>query len=234
MQELILVVDDEPKVAQLARDYLERNGFRVLSASDGPTALAMARRERPDLIILDLLLPGMDGRDVCRILRRETDIPILMLTALAEENDQVVGLELGADDYITKPFSPRALVARVRAALRRSQGRLRAPTVLRAGALEIDLDRYTATLDGKPLHLTPNEFKLLSLLARHPGQTLTREQMADDLHGLSFPGLERSIDSHIKNLRRKLESAGAQASNPNLTPSIETVYGVGYRLIDQD
>ncbi|NPV87441.1 MAG: response regulator transcription factor [Anaerolineae bacterium] len=228
MQELILVVDDEPRVAKLARDYLEKNGFRVLTASDGHTALAMARRERPDLIVLDLLLPGMDGREVCRILRRESDVPILMLTALSEESDQVAGLELGADDYITKPFSPRALVARVRAALRRAQGRVATAAVMRRGRLEIDSEAYRVLLDGEPLHLTPNEFKLLAALARHPGQTLTRQQLLDELHGAAFGIVDRSVDSHIKNLRRKLESS------PAAPRFIETVYGVGYRFLEQD
>jgi two-component system alkaline phosphatase synthesis response regulator PhoP len=228
MQELILVVDDEPKVVQIARDYLEKNGFRVLSARDGPTALAMARRERPDLIVLDLLLPGMDGREVCRTLRRESDTPIIMLTALAEESDQVAGLELGADDYIAKPFSPRALVARVRANLRRARGEVRAPSVVRTGGLEVDAERHTVTLDRQPVHLTPNEFKLLYTMARHPGQTFTREQLMDDLYAASPVGVDRSIDSHVKNLRRKLE---AEPARPRF---IETVYGVGYRFIEQD
>ena len=228
MQELILVVDDEPKVVKLARDYLEKNGFRVISAGNGADALGLARRERPDLVVLDLMLPGMDGREVCRALRRESAVPIIMLTALAEESDQVAGLELGADDYVTKPFSPRTLVARVRALLRRAQGQVQPPAVLRLGGLEIDLERHQVTLDGSPLHLTPNEFKLLAVLARRPGQTLTREQLLDDLHGAAFPSFDRSIDSHIKNLRRKLEGDSA---HPHF---IETVYGVGYRFIEQE
>jgi DNA-binding response OmpR family regulator len=228
MQELILVVDDEPKVAQIARDYLEKNGFRVLTARDGVTALAMARRERPDLIILDLMLPGMDGREVCRAIRRESDTPIIMLTALAEESDQVAGLELGADDYIAKPFSPRALVARVRANLRRAQGGVKPPVVIRAGGLEVDAERHTVSLDGRPVHLTPNEFKLLYALARHPGQTFTREQLMDDLYGAAVAGVDRSIDSHVKNLRRKLE---ADPASPRF---LETVYGVGYRFLEQE
>jgi DNA-binding response OmpR family regulator len=225
MASLILVVDDEPKIVRLARDYLEKNGFRVVTAADGPSALAMARREHPDLIVLDLLLPGMDGREVCRILRRESDVPIIMLTALSEESDQIVGLEIGADDYIVKPFSPRALVARVRALLRRAQGGVQAPVAIRAGGLEVDTARHSATLDGVSLQLTPSEFDLLALLARHPGQTLTRQQMMDDLYGGAVPGVDRSIDSHIKNLRRKLESASD-------TRFIETVYGVGYRFVE--
>lgn len=225
MQELILVVDDEPKVARLARDYLEKNGFRVLTAADGPGALAMARRERPALIVLDLMLPGLDGREVCRALRRESDVPIIMLTAMAEESDQIAGLELGADDYIVKPFSPRALVARVRAMLRRTQGQVKTPTLIRIGDLEVDVAGYTVSLAGNPVHLTPNEFKLLVSLARRPGQTLTREQLMDELYGAALTNIDRSIDSHIKNLRRKLENA------PLL---IETVYGIGYRLLEQE
>jgi DNA-binding response OmpR family regulator len=224
MSSLILVVDDEPKIVRLARDYLEKNGFRVVIAGDGPSALAMARRVHPDLIVLDLLLPGMDGREVCRVLRRESDVPIIMLTALSEESDQIVGLEIGADDYIVKPFSPRALVARVRALLRRAQGGVHAPAVIRAGGLEVDTARHSATLDGKSLRLTPSEFDLLAVLARHPGQTLTRQQLMDDLYGGAASGVDRSVDSHIKNLRRKLESA----SNKNY---IETIYGVGYRFV---
>ena len=225
MSSIILVVDDEPKIVRLARDYLEKNGFRVVTAADGPSALAMARRERPDLIVLDLLLPGMDGREVCRILRAESDVPIIMLTALSEESDQIVGLEIGADDYIVKPFSPRALVARVRALLRRAQGGVQAPAVIRVGKLEIDNQKHVATLDGAYLYLTPSEFDLLVVLARHPGQTLSRQQLMDNLYGGAALGVDRSVDSHIKNLRRKLESASD-------TRFIETVYGVGYRFVE--
>src|SRR3972149_6988604 len=206
MPPLILVVDDEPKVARLARDYLEKHGYRVLPAGDGQSALTTARRERPDLIILDLMLPNIDGREVCKILRRESDVPIIMLTALAEEVDQVTGLEIGADDYITKPFSPRALVARVRALLRRTRGVVRAPSMIRVAGLEIDSQRYSVTFKGKPIKLTRNEFKLLQLLASRPGQTLNRSQLLEDLHGTAS-SFDRSVDSHIKNLRKKLESA---------------------------
>ncbi len=226
MPQLILVVDDEPKVARLARDYLEKHGFRVLTASDGQSALTAARREKPDLVILDLMLPQIDGREVCRILRRESDVPIIMLTALSEKIDQVTGLEIGADDYITKPFSPRALVARVRALLRRTQGEVKLPSIIRVGALEIDLEKHSATCNGSPVRLTPNEFKLLYLLASRPGQTLTREQLLDDLHGAAS-SIDRSVDSHIKNLRKKLETASGE-------PMIETVYGIGYRFLESD
>lgn len=225
MPPLILVVDDEPKVVRLARDYLEKNGFRVAMAADGQTALATARREKPDLVILDLMLPNIDGREVCRILRRESDVPIIMLTALSEEIDQVTGLEIGADDYIVKPFSPRALVARVRAHLRRTRREVRAPSVVRVGGLEIDTDKYSVTFDGAPLRFTPNEFKLLYVFASHAGQTLTREQLLDDLHGAAS-SMDRSVDSHIKNLRKKLESASGESM-------IETVYGIGYRFVER-
>jgi DNA-binding response OmpR family regulator len=224
MPQLILVVDDEPKVARLARDYLEKNGFRVLTAGDGQSALATARREKPDLVVLDLMLPHMDGREVCRILRRESDVPIIMLTALSEEIDQVTGLEIGADDYIVKPFSPRALVARVRALLRRTRGEVKAPSVIRVGSLEIDANKHAAAIHGEPIKLTPNEFKLLYLLASHPGQTLTREQLLDDLHGAAS-SIDRSVDSHIKNLRKKLEIASGESM-------VETVYGIGYRFVE--
>jgi len=222
MSDLILVVDDEPKIVALARDYLIKNGFRVATAADGQSALAAARREKPDLIILDLMLPKLDGREVCKILRRESEVPIIMLTALAEEIDQVTGLEIGADDYITKPFSPRALVARVRALLRRTRGEVKVPSMIRVGGLEIDSEKYRVTFKGKPIKLTPNEFKLLQLLASRPGQTLNRSQLLEDLHGTAS-SFDRSVDSHIKNLRKKLESVSGKAM-------VETVYGIGYRF----
>jgi DNA-binding response OmpR family regulator len=224
MPPLILVVDDEPKVARLARDYLEKNGFRVTTAADGQSALTIARREKPDLVILDLMLPQIDGREVCRILRRESDVPIIMLTALSEEIDQVTGLEIGADDYITKPFSVRALVARVRALLRRTRGEVKAPSIVRVGGLEVDSEKYAVTFKGLPIKFTPNEFKLLYLLAGRAGQTFTREQLLEDLHGAAS-SMDRSVDSHIKNLRKKLETATGE-------PMIETVYGIGYRFIE--
>ena len=225
MSQLVLVVDDEPKVSRIARDYLEKNGFRVVTAADGQSALIAARKEKPDLIILDLMLPNIDGREVCKTIRRESDVPIIMLTALAEEIDQVTGLEIGADDYITKPFSPRTLVARVRALLRRTKGDVKAPKMIRVGGLEIDSEKYSVTYNDALVKLTPNEFKLLQILASRPGQTLTREQLLDDEHGTPS-SFDRSIDSHIKNLRKKLEAV----SN---SPMIETVYGIGYRFMEE-
>jgi len=227
MNEMILVVDDEPKIVKLARDYLEKSGFRVVAAEDGTTALAQARHEHPDLIVLDLNLPGMDGLDICRALRRESDVPIIMLTARAEEPDRLIGLELGADDYIVKPFSPRELVARVRAVLRRVRGGMQPPDLIRAGDLEIDLDGHRVVRGGEPIHLTRIEFNLLATFARNPGLTFTREQLVERLHGVAYEGFDRSVDSHIKNLRRKLEPDPAEPRY------VLTVYGVGYRFNDE-
>lgn len=227
MNELILVVDDETQIVKLARDYLEKAGYRVLSATDGVTALAVARRDKPDLVVLDLMLPGMDGLDVCRTLRRESDVPIIMLTARVEETDRLIGLELGADDYITKPFSPRELVARVRTVLRRAHGSMQAPGILRAADLEIDLEGHRLTRAGEPVKLSRIEFNLLVILAQHPGQTFTRAQLLDRLHGISFDGYDRSIDAHIKNLRRKLEQDPAEPKY------VLTVYGIGYQFNEE-
>jgi two-component system alkaline phosphatase synthesis response regulator PhoP len=226
MNELVLVVDDEARIVTLARDYLERAGFRVSSAGDGISALEAARRDRPDLIVLDLKLPGMDGLDVARTLRRESDVPIIMLTARAEEADRLVGLELGADDYITKPFSPRELAARVRTVLRRARGGT-APSLLRAADLEIDLEGHRITRAGEAVNLSRIEFNLLAILAAHPGQIYTREQLLDRLHGIAFEGYERSIDAHVKNLRRKLEPDPAEPRY------VLTVYGIGYQFNDR-
>jgi two-component system alkaline phosphatase synthesis response regulator PhoP len=211
---------------KLARDYLEKAGFRVLSAADGVTGLAAARHDRPDLVVLDLMLPGMDGLDVCRSLRRESDVPIIMLTARVEETDRLIGLELGADDYITKPFSPRELVARVRTVLRRASGSLHQPGILRAADLEIDLEGHRLTRAGVPVKLSRIEFNLLAILAQHPGQTFTRAQLLDRLHGVAFEGYDRSIDAHIKNLRHKLEPDPAEPRY------VLTVYGIGYQFAD--
>jgi two-component system alkaline phosphatase synthesis response regulator PhoP len=227
MNEVILVVDDEPKIVKQARDYLERSGYRVLEAGDGKTALAQMRHERPDLIVLDLNLPEMDGLDVCRALRRESDVPIIMLTARVDETDRLIGLELGADDYITKPFSPRELVARVRAVLRRVRGGVHQPGLIRAGDLEIDLPGHRVTRAGEVIDLTRSEFNLLALLAQHPGQTFTREQLLGRLHGVAYDGYDRSVDAHVKNLRRKLEI------DPSEPRYVLTVYGVGYKFTDE-
>jgi two-component system alkaline phosphatase synthesis response regulator PhoP len=227
VNELILVVDDEPKIVKQARDYLEKGGFRVVGAGDGKTALAVARHERPDLVVLDLNLPGMDGLDVCRALRRESDVPIIMLTARVDETDRLIGLELGADDYITKPFSPRELVARVRAVLRRVQGGVRTPGLVRAGDLEIDLNGHRVKRAGEVIQLTRTEFNLLATLAQHPGQTFTRAQLLDRLYGVAYDGFDRSVDAHIKNLRRKLEP------DPLEPRYVLTVYGVGYKFTDE-
>jgi two-component system alkaline phosphatase synthesis response regulator PhoP len=224
MNELILVVDDEKEIVKLARDYLERAGFRVLSASEGVTALATARGEQPDLVVLDLNLPGMDGLDVCRTLRKESDVPIIMLTARVEETDRLIGLELGADDYITKPFSPRELVARVRAVLRRTGGETRQAEILRAADLEIHLAGHRVTRAGELVELSRIEFNLLVILAQHPGLTYTRAQLLERIHGYAFDGYDRSIDAHIKNLRRKLEP------DPSEPMYVLTVYGVGYKF----
>ena len=227
VNETILVVDDEPRIVKLARDYLEQSGYRVVSAEDGQMALAVARHERPDLVVLDLNLSAMDGLDVCRTLRRESAVPIIMLTARVEETDRLIGLELGADDYITKPFSPRELVARVRAVLRRVKDGVHRPGLIHAGDLEIDLEGHRVTHRGEPVRLTRMEFNLLTVLAQHPGQTFSRAQLLGRLHAVGYDGYDRSVDAHIKNLRRKLEV------NPLEPYYVLTVYGVGYKFTDE-
>jgi len=224
MNETILLVDDEPKNVRLVRDYLERANFRVVDALDGVAALAATRSERPDLVVLDLNLPGMDGLDVCRALRRESNVPIIMLTARVEETDRLIGLELGADDYITKPFSPRELVLRVKAVLRRVAGDDYQPGLLRLADLEIDLAGHRVKRGAESIHLSRTEFNLLSTLARHPGQVFSRAQLLDQLHGVVYEGYDRSIDAHIKNLRRKIEPDSAEPQY------ILTVYGIGYKF----
>jgi DNA-binding response OmpR family regulator len=221
----ILVVDDEMKIARLVRDYLTEAGFDVILASTGPGALASARSDRPDLVVLDLGLPGMDGYDVTRSIRAVSAIPIIMLTARSEETDRIVGLELGADDYVVKPFSPRELVARVKAVLRRIGGQVAAETI-RAKDLEIDLPHRRVERDGTRIELTTSEFELLRVLAAQPGRVFTRGQLLDALRGASFESYERSIDAHVKNLRKKLEP------DPRHPAYILTVYGVGYRFAD--
>jgi DNA-binding response OmpR family regulator len=222
----ILVVDDEPKIAQLARDYLEHAGFRVVTASDGRAALRAASRDRPELIVLDLRLPDMDGLDVTRTLRKASAVPIIMLTARGDESDKLIGLELGADDYMTKPFSPKELVARVRAVLRRGALAQVGGESLRIGELVVDEGRMRVSVGGRPVDLTATEFQLLTSLARSPGRVFTRSQLLDALHGVALEAYERAIDAHVKNIRRKLEP------DPRRPQYLLTVYGVGYKLAE--
>jgi two-component system alkaline phosphatase synthesis response regulator PhoP len=225
----VLVVDDEPQIVQLVRDYLEHGGFAVLSAGDGVTALELARTRSPDLVVLDLGLPGLDGLDVTRSLRRDRTVPIIMLTARDDESDKLVGLELGADDYVVKPFSPKELVARVRAVLRRAEGLRADSDVIRVGSeVELDLARMTATIAGRRVELTPTEFQLLATLARQPGRVFTRGQLLDAVHGVAFESYERAIDAHVKNLRRKIEP------EPRAPRFVLTAFGVGYRFADPE
>jgi DNA-binding response OmpR family regulator len=226
MSQRILIVEDEKKIAHWVRTYFEQAGFQVIVAYDGPTGLAMARSERPDLMVLDLMLPGMDGLDVCRAIRKEWELPIIMLTARAEEVDRLIGLELGADDYVVKPFSPRELVARAKAVLRRIQGGPRRANVLIHERLKLDLDRHLCTADDQTVELTPSEYAILEALMTHRGIALTRTRLLDLALGDSFGGYERTIDVHIRNLRRKLEP---DPSNPRY---ILTVFGVGYKFAD--
>lgn len=226
----ILVVDDEPQIATIARDYLDRAGFRVLTAGDGAMALRLARSERPSLVVLDLMLPGMDGLDVIRSLRGDpstSSMPVIMLTARVEESDRLVGLELGADDYITKPFSPRELVARVRAVLRRTEGQSDVAPLLHVDDLVIDVQRRSVRRDGATIDLTATEFDLLATLAREPGRPFTRAQLLDRVYDMSFDGFDRTVDAHIKNLRRKIEP------DPRNPRYIQTIYGVGYKFADK-
>ena len=221
----ILIVDDEPKILRLVHDFLAAAGFRTSSARSGDEALMRVRTEAPDLVILDLGLPGLDGLDVTRAIRRSGDLPIIMLTARDDESDKLVGLELGADDYVTKAFSPRELVARVRAVLRRQAGAA-ATATLHAGDLVLDLSRMRLMRAGEPVELTATEFTLIAAMARSPGRVFTRSQLLDAIHGVAFESYERAIDAHVKNIRRKLEP------DPRSPRYLETVYGVGYRLAE--
>jgi two-component system alkaline phosphatase synthesis response regulator PhoP len=222
----ILVVDDEPRIAEIARDYLARAGYAVTVAGNGADALALARTRRPDLIVLDLGLPQVDGLDVTRALRRQSNVPIIMLTARVEESDKLVGLELGADDYITKPFSPRELVARVRAVFRRVDAAADRNALIRAGDVTLDRPRMRAEVAGRRLDLTPAEFELLAALAKQPGRVFTRAQLLDVVGGEDTDAFERAIDAHVKNLRRKLEP------DPRNPRYVLTVYGIGYRFAE--
>jgi len=222
----ILVVDDDAKTVELVKLYLNRDGYHVLTAYDGVEALRLAREGHPDLIVLDLMLPGLDGLEVCRTLRAESDVPIIMLTAKTTEQDRLTGLNLGADDYVTKPFSPRELAARVRAVLRRLPEEMlkRGPAEITQGELKLNFRKQEASLAGRQLKLTPTEFRLLGALARDPGRVFSREQLINQVFGYDFEGFDRSVDVHILNLRRKLEP------DPNHPRYIKTVYGAGYKF----
>jgi two-component system, OmpR family, alkaline phosphatase synthesis response regulator PhoP len=219
MPKNILVIEDNPDIVEICHDYLKAAGYAVSTAQDGVTGLAAARREKPDLIVLDLMLPEMDGLDVCRELRKESDVPIIMLTARVEETDKLIGLELGADDYITKPFSPRELVARVRVVLRRMTANSKTE-VLRVGEVTLDRAHYEAQLPGKTVALTATEFEILETLMSQPGRIFSRSQLTEAIHGVTFESYERAINSHINNLRRKLEPG----------EYIVTIHGIGYKF----
>jgi len=224
----VLVVDDDVKTVELVKLYLNRDGYKVLTAYDGVEALRLARESQPDLIVLDLMLPGIDGLKVCRTLRAESEVPIIMLTARTTEQDRLTGLDLGADDYVTKPFSPRELAARVRAVLRRlpEDTLRRGPAEIKHGALTLNFVKYEASLNGQPLNLTPGEFKLLGVMVKEPGRVFSRGQLIEKALGYDFEGFDRTIDVHILNLRRKLEN------DPAHPGYIKTVYGAGYKFLE--
>lgn len=225
----ILVVDDDKSIVKILRGYLEQNGFEVLTAFDGETALHTLRRERPDLLLLDLMLPDRDGWDITRLVRADENlaaIPIIMLTARIEDTDKIIGLELGADDYVTKPFNAREVVARVRAQLRRSRlGQAPVPHVLQVESLKLDLDLHQLTVNGEPVELTKTEFNLLQILMQYPGHTLSRDELLEKAMGYAYEGMGRALDTHVRNLRRKIEP------DPDQPTYLQTVYGVGYRLV---
>ena len=222
----VLVVEDEIEIARVVRDYLRNAGFEVIVVGDGGSAVASVRSSRPDLLVLDLGLPGRDGLDVAREIRRWSDTPIVMLTARGDETDRIVGLEIGADDYVVKPFSPKELVARVRAVLRRTRTAARGDEVVRAGDVEIDTAKMRVSVGGTQVDLTPTEFQLLATLAREPGRVFTRSQLLDAVHGVAIESYERAIDAHVKNIRRKIEP------EPGSPRYVVTVHGVGYRFAD--
>lgn len=224
MSKKILVIDDEPQIVKVLKAYLEKAGYQVVTTLDGNSALAIFQREKPDFLILDLNLPGMDGLEICKAVRRDSNVPILMLTARVEEADRLIGLELGADDYVVKPFSPREVVARVRTILRRTTAEPDKIGIIQVGDLKIDLEQHTITLAAKPVDLTPTEFEILVTLARQPKRVFSRLQIMEQAQGDSFEGYERTIDAHIKNIRLKLEP------NPKKPIYIQTVFGLGYKL----
>lgn len=221
---LILIIEDEPELVKILRSYLEKAGYSVVTASRGDQGLSVWQHQSPNLVLLDLNLPGMDGLDVAREIRRKDDTPIIMLTARVEETDRLIGLELGADDYISKPYSPREVVARVRAVLRRAGGTTAASNLIHVHDLEIDLDSHTINRDDQLIELTPTEFNLLAALAGQPGRAFSRMQLLEVVQGIAYEGYERTVDAHIKNLRAKLEP------DPKEPRYIETVFGVGYKL----
>ena len=222
----VLVVEDEIEIARVVRDYLRNAGFEVIVVGDGGSAVASVRSAKPDLLVLDLGLPGRDGLDVAREIRLWSDTPIVMLTARGDETDRIVGLEIGADDYVVKPFSPKELVARVRAVLRRTRTAARGDEVVRAGDVEIDTAKMRVSVGGTQVDLTPTEFQLLATLAREPGRVFTRSQLLDAVHGVAIESYERAIDAHVKNIRRKIEP------EPGSPRYVVTVHGVGYRFAD--
>jgi DNA-binding response OmpR family regulator len=220
----VLLVDDDPKITKLLRSYFEKENFTVLTALDGTTALQLYHDKKPDILVLDLMLPGVSGLEVCRQIRKENETPILMLTARDEETDRLIGLELGADDYVSKPFSPREVVARVKAILRRSRKTSEKTEPFKIGKFIVDTAGYMVSADGVTFDLTPTEYKIFELLAAHPGQVFTRFQLVEQIQGVAFEGYERTIDAHVKNLRRKIDE------NPKNPQIIQTVYGVGYKF----
>ncbi len=224
MGSTVLIVEDEIELVRILRDYLQRAGFRVQTASNGPEAVSLFRHDPADLVLLDLNLPSMDGLDVARELRRTAPVPLVMVTARVDEADRLIGLELGADDYIPKPFSPREVVARVRAVLRRARGEIQPPPIVRAADVVIDVVRHQVTVAGREVSLTPTEFQLLLTLAREPGRAFTRLQLLEATQGEAYQGYERTIDAHVKNLRAKIEP------DPRKPRYIQTVFGVGYRF----
>ena len=228
MTKKILVVDDEPQIAKVLKAYLEKAGYLVLTAADGISAVTTFQREKPDFMILDLNLPGMDGLEVCKVVRHDSNIPILMLTARVEEADRLIGLELGADDYVIKPFSPREVVARVKTIFRRTGSEVKPANIIEVGNLVINLDQHTVMLAGKAIELTPTEFEILVVLAKNPRRVFSRFQIMEQAQGNAYEGYERTIDAHIKNIRLKLEP------NPKKPIYIHTVFGVGYKLEEPD
>jgi len=220
----VVIVDDDVKLVNLLRTYFEKEGCMTYSANDGLDALQVVREKKPDIMVLDLMLPGLDGLDVCRKIRKDNDIPIIMLTARDEESDRLIGLEIGADDYVTKPFSPKEVVARAKAILRRANKEVVRSEPIQVGTLIIDLERHQVTNGGHIVDVTPTEFKIMELLAANTGKVYSRLQIVEQIQGYSFEGYERTIDAHIKNLRRKIET------NPKEPQHIQTVYGIGYKF----